>query len=239
MKILTVRNPYAWAIIHGGKTVENRSRDFTGGYRGPVAIHVSKTDADGPDIDDPTYGLVYGACPHQRDITHNSWTCNWCTSIALQRHANHGHIIGVAYLWEVHHASDWRLCFDSSGDVEQAVLSDVCSPWAMPDQYHLQFEAPIALATPIPYRGALGMRPLPPDIVEAIRQQVRGPVCPDCRDGKHHNCEHQAWDLERDMPVPCACGATHDTRTPDAAASTTARHAHQGHQPPTRSTHKA
>lgn len=37
MKVLTVRQPWAWAIIHGGKNVENRSRRIT--YRGPLAIH--------------------------------------------------------------------------------------------------------------------------------------------------------------------------------------------------------
>lgn len=37
MKALTVRQPYAWAIIHGGKTIENRSQVWH--HRGPVAIH--------------------------------------------------------------------------------------------------------------------------------------------------------------------------------------------------------
>lgn len=39
MRILTVRQPFAWAIIHGGKDVENRTRNIAGSYRGPVAIH--------------------------------------------------------------------------------------------------------------------------------------------------------------------------------------------------------
>ena len=37
MRILTVRQPWAWAIIHAGKTVENRR--WSNDYRGPVAIH--------------------------------------------------------------------------------------------------------------------------------------------------------------------------------------------------------
>lgn len=40
MRILTVRQPWAWAIIHGGKDVENRVRNIAGDYRGPIAIHV-------------------------------------------------------------------------------------------------------------------------------------------------------------------------------------------------------
>jgi hypothetical protein len=37
MKILTVHNPYAWAIFHAGKDVENRSRPTS--YRGNLLIH--------------------------------------------------------------------------------------------------------------------------------------------------------------------------------------------------------
>ena len=39
MRAMTVRQPHAWAIIHGGKDVENRTRNIAGSYRGPVAIH--------------------------------------------------------------------------------------------------------------------------------------------------------------------------------------------------------
>ena len=39
MRAITVRQPGAWAIIHGGKGVENRSRNIAGSYRGLVAIH--------------------------------------------------------------------------------------------------------------------------------------------------------------------------------------------------------
>lgn len=41
MKAISTRQPWAWAIIYGGKDVENRSR-FTN-YRGPILIHASKT----------------------------------------------------------------------------------------------------------------------------------------------------------------------------------------------------
>lgn len=46
MRILTVRQPWVWAIIHGGKDVENRVRNIAGSYRGPVAIHVALADAE-------------------------------------------------------------------------------------------------------------------------------------------------------------------------------------------------
>lgn len=43
MKALSVRQPWAWAIVHGTKRVENRS--WTTSYRGDLAIHASAKDA--------------------------------------------------------------------------------------------------------------------------------------------------------------------------------------------------
>jgi len=40
MKAISVRQPWAWAIIHAGKNVENRTRFCT--HRGPLLIHASK-----------------------------------------------------------------------------------------------------------------------------------------------------------------------------------------------------
>lgn len=40
MKVLSVRQPWAWALIHGGKDVENRVWETK--YRGPLAIHAGK-----------------------------------------------------------------------------------------------------------------------------------------------------------------------------------------------------
>jgi ASCH domain-containing protein len=43
---LSVRQPWAWAIIAGGKDVENRS--WNSRYRGPLLIHAARTlDPDG------------------------------------------------------------------------------------------------------------------------------------------------------------------------------------------------
>ena len=37
MKVLTVKQPWAWAIIHAGKEIENRG--WRTHYQGPLAIH--------------------------------------------------------------------------------------------------------------------------------------------------------------------------------------------------------
>jgi hypothetical protein len=40
MKALSIRQPWAWAIIHAGKDIENRS--WPTSYRGPMLIHAAK-----------------------------------------------------------------------------------------------------------------------------------------------------------------------------------------------------
>ncbi len=41
MKALSIRQPWAWAIAHAGKDVENRNWHMR--YRGPLAIHAAKS----------------------------------------------------------------------------------------------------------------------------------------------------------------------------------------------------
>lgn len=65
MKALTVLQPWAWAIIHGPKRIENRTW-FTR-YRGPLAIHAGVSHARLGDEGEllpgmpPYCELVYGA----------------------------------------------------------------------------------------------------------------------------------------------------------------------------------
>jgi len=40
MKAISVRQPWAWLLIHGGKDIENR--DWPTGFRGRIAIHAAK-----------------------------------------------------------------------------------------------------------------------------------------------------------------------------------------------------
>jgi hypothetical protein len=40
MKALTVKQPWAWAVIHGGKDIENRNQRIN--YRGELFIHAGK-----------------------------------------------------------------------------------------------------------------------------------------------------------------------------------------------------
>lgn len=73
MKCLTICQPWAWAILHAGKTVENRT--WKTNYRGPLLIHAGKSrkwldelqaqgELSGPVLPNGTPvpdGLVFGA----------------------------------------------------------------------------------------------------------------------------------------------------------------------------------
>jgi hypothetical protein len=143
MRILTVRQPWAWAwaIIHGGKNIENRVRNLAGDYRGPVAIHTALTGA--------TFDGKHAKL----------WPFD-------SRHIT-GSIIGVVDLVGVHVARaaasgrrvDWA---------EHTKPEELCSPWAIWDNWHLEMANPRLLSTPIPWKGALGLRKLPAEVAGQI-----------------------------------------------------------------------
>lgn len=148
MRILTVRQPWAWAIIHGGKDVENRVRNIAGDYRGPIAIHVAQADADS--APEPLWmdqANWYRARRPQSKKFEPEWS-------------DRGAIIGVVDLVDVHH------------DSTHGESTNTCSDWAQESVWHISFENPRPLAEPIPYKGALGLRHLDDATIARIRDQM-------------------------------------------------------------------
>ena len=140
MRILTVRQPWAWAIIHGGKDVENRVRNIAGSYRGSVAIHVAQADADGAP---ESLWLDQANWYRARRPQPNKFAPAW---------SDRGAIVGVVDLVDVHASGEcWG--FDEDGE-------RWCSAWAEPLAHHLVLANHRALDDPIPYKGALGLRQL-------------------------------------------------------------------------------
>ena len=154
LRILTVRQPWAWAIIHGGKDVENRTRNIAGAYRGPVAIHV----ATGGTLME-NYRTIQRIRP---DLASDDLP--WPTF----EHGvpNAGHVIGVLDLVDVHQ--------DCTELVEGFGHTPTCSPWAMPGHWHLCLENPRPLAEPIPARGRLGLWRPDPTLATAILNGIGG-----------------------------------------------------------------
>jgi hypothetical protein len=135
MRILTVRQPWAWAIIFGQKDVENRSRNIAGTYRGPFLIHAGLTvvdDAD-PIWNADRFRTALDAAP----------------ATARDSMKVRGAILGVVELLDSHLASEcWGFGAHGKG----------CSQWAERQGWHLTLAAPRALDRAIPYRGGLGLR---------------------------------------------------------------------------------
>jgi hypothetical protein len=153
MKALTVQQPWAWAIVHGGKDVENRTQAW--GYRGPLAIHAGQRFSE-RGRESPLVVRAVGD--------------------AMRRDAAadfvYGAIIGVVDLVDAH---PWYDCIDA-GD-------DMCSAWAETsyaehggrtrrDIVHLVLANPRPLAEPVPCRGALGLWTVPPGVDDQIRLQL-------------------------------------------------------------------
>ncbi|GAA4176474.1 hypothetical protein [Gryllotalpicola koreensis] len=167
MRVLTVRQPWATAILRMGKTVENRTRDLTGGYRGPIAIHagLAQPGRRGDRID---YGHGIEVEKDLSGLLMRSEK-SWPYRLPL------GAIIGVVDLIDVHGSNDEQ-CerFSFFGGAQGA-----CSDWAELGAWHFELANPRPLPHPIPFKGALGLRRLPDEVHDQIvfqlaREHVEG-----------------------------------------------------------------
>lgn len=166
MRILTVRQPWASAIILAGKDVENRTRNIAGDYRGPVLIHAAARKETGEEWFAFAERYPDAAWKLEADLGHPD--------------DHRGAIIGVVDLVDVHPVANPHfhpICYDQTqpnGLLEAAERGDgACSPWAHPEgQWHLVLANPRALTEPIPYRGALGLRHVDDDTTARIIEQI-------------------------------------------------------------------
>lgn len=144
MRALTVQQPWAWAIVHGGKDVENRTQAW--GYRGPLAIHAGARLSDRSN-----YALIKALGDAMRD---DRW-----------QDLDYGAIIGVVDLVDVHtadwcwgHCSPWA---ESSYDEHRGRTRR--------DIVHLVLENPRPLEVPIPCKGRLGLWTPPAEVLEQLQ----------------------------------------------------------------------
>ncbi len=161
MRAITVRQPWAWAIIHGGKDVENRSRNIAGGYRGPVAIHAGLQVADETDTPERWIAKAVGELARNgqsRTAPMMATDPDTPDHQVHERYGWRGAIIGVVDLVGVHEERPYwssRTCYCPSD-------------WAEIDCWHLMLRNPRPLATPIPCRGRLGLWTVPDEIAAQI-----------------------------------------------------------------------
>lgn len=158
MKVITVRQPWAWAIIHGGKDVENRTRNIVGSYRGTLGIHVSKTPAckigetvAGADVEFERDRGGYLARSER-------FARPYRLPVDMP-----GQIIGTVEVVGVHSASVIDGCGRLAHDCpEHGTCRHHCSPWgegpAPTGWYqHIMLANPKPFDEPIPAKGRLGL----------------------------------------------------------------------------------
>jgi hypothetical protein len=153
VKALTVQQPWAWAIVHGGKDVENRTQAWT--YRGPLAIHAGSRFSDRG-----------GRSP-----------------LLLQHEAYadadmvKGAIIGVVDLVDVHGAQSVGFWPEQPACCEspwaETAYEQHLDGRTRRDIVHLVLEHPRPLAEPIPCRGALGLWTPPVEVLDQLQAVTR------------------------------------------------------------------
>jgi len=165
--VLTIRQPWCWAIVYGQKPVENRSWNMR--YRGPLYLHAgarSRWDPDGA-----ASPLVQAAW---RKYLHDSvpgWPGLPCSDVELNRKTTlmpFGAVTALAEVTGCHHSDE---CMFPASQELHGVRSG-CSPWAARGQWHMELSDVRPLPEPVPCRGMLGLWRLPADVEKAVRAQL-------------------------------------------------------------------
>ena len=149
VKVLSVKNPFAYLILQGGKDVENRT--WTTDYRGRLYIHVSGDTlpflTDEPNLTDDyarklevfldTLAEYYSKCDIEKGTTAESFM---------------NAVIDNPELWLLKSQS-------IIGYVDLVdIIQNSSSPWSIEGQYHWILKNPTLLENPIrQVKGRLGL----------------------------------------------------------------------------------
>ena len=123
---ISIRQPWAWAIIHAGKDIENRT--WSTSFRGPVCIHAAKgMTRDEYDHANRHIQSVLGPVGQ-------AWLDRWLGVTAAPSRLDRGGIVGVAEI---------------TGCVNRSASPWFFGPWG----FVIANARPVAF---IPCKGALG-----------------------------------------------------------------------------------
>jgi hypothetical protein len=157
VKALTVQQPWAWAIVHGGKNIENRTQLWK--YRGPLAIHAGQRWSERGSRDPNVCAAAIRVFPtpeprHNEDVIRN-WEENVRPAVKTM-----GAIIGVVDLADAHPAAGCCAPWGEDSYTEHGGGKRV-------DVVHLVLEN-VRPIDPIPCAGRLGLWTPTADIIEQL-----------------------------------------------------------------------
>lgn len=139
MKALSIRAPWWWYILHGGKDIENRG--WPTRFRGPVLVHASKTIVRQELKDDLSAADdILGYTGH--GVPLHDW-----------RAIHHGELLNPR----------WRGAIVGTVDIVDCVRCSESHWFFGPIGFVLA--NPVAFNEPIPFKGALGLFDVPDDLV--------------------------------------------------------------------------
>lgn len=129
IRLCSVRQPWAWALVHGGKDVENRS--WSTKYRGLLAIHAGLRD--------------HGTLKHDNWREFETQYFGRDVFAGYTSDQPRGAIIGIVQLYGC-----------EPGHLVDSIWRDNEPGW-----FAWKVRKPVALDTPIPFKGQLGLREIP------------------------------------------------------------------------------
>lgn len=157
MRALTVRQPWAWAIVHGGKRIENRRQFWK--YRGPLMIHAGTQLSEEGCMDLP--GLIDDADPSGTLIR----------DYAVED-LDRGAVIGMAQLVDAHMCRDLEdePCCQPWGQHEHTEITMLgqAERTYMPLIAHLVLADVVPLRYAVPAKGKLGLWIPDADLISAV-----------------------------------------------------------------------
>ncbi len=159
VKVLSIKNPYAYLIIQGGKDVENRT--WTIDYRGRLYIHVSGDTLPFPTLDDLPFDDK-----NNFDKNYINVYDDYVEDL-LDKYTDVGMPKNDKPMTEIEYANKiidypnfWLLKSQSIiGYVDLVdIIQNSSSPWSIDGQYHWILKNPTLLENPIrQVKGRLGL----------------------------------------------------------------------------------
>lgn len=165
MRALSIRQPWAWAILHAGKRIENREWRYPPSYRGPLLIHAAKgCTRDELESAELTFKAAGAVVPSLASMPRGAL-------VATAR------LVGARLTTLSGHAWDRGRCVWCD-TTEPTSLEQVhgrrlglCAkkdPWAVDGALGLLLADVRPLPEPIPWKGELGLFEVPDRVLQGI-----------------------------------------------------------------------